>query len=93
MKIREHEFEEEEQRDFLHEIALIAKVLNIHPSRIEIDGNHPVGDDCIFIDGEYNGYLDKSFYDWIVDGYDPYGEFEAWKERWRKRNETQTKTA
>lgn len=85
MKIRK--YEEEERRDFLHEIALIAKVLNIHPSRIRVDGNHPVGDDCIFIDGEYNGYLDKSFYDWIVDGYDPYGEFKEWQERWRKRNE------
>lgn len=81
--------EEKDTRDFKQEIHLIAAKLGICKSRIEIDGEHPCGEDCIFIDGKWNGYLDTQFYWFIVDGYDPYGEYEDWVNRWREKNEFQ----
>lgn len=77
--------EESKYRDeFSEEITFIAKLLCLSPKRIEIDPYHPCGT-CIFIDGWWNGDIDQSFYDFMISGYDPYDEYEAWVEDWRNR--------
>lgn len=47
-------------------------------SSIELDVNHPVGEIVIFINGDYCGYLDSQFYDFMEHGIDKYGYFESW---------------
>ena len=71
-------YDEKNNRDFKKEINWIASVLNIPTKRIRIDGEHPCGEDCIFIDDKWNGYLDNSFYQFMENGFDPYGDFEEW---------------
>ena len=66
--------DEPEQRTFSKEIDFIAKFLDIDKNRIRISPDHPVGEDVIFIDDKWGGYLDIDFY-WLMDGYDPYGYF------------------
>lgn len=79
------DYEDEEARqDFSEEIAFIAKLLSLNPKRIRISPDHPCGT-CIFIDEKWNGYIEESFYDFMISGYDPYSEYEAWVERWRNR--------
>lgn len=72
--------DEEEERNFLQEIHFISDYLGIDKSRIKISADHPCGEDVIFIDGAYNGYLDNKFYDFMISGVDLYGDFQFWKE-------------
>ena len=37
-----------------------------------------MGFDVIFIDGHYNGYLDTDFYNYMIHGIYPYGDYEDW---------------
>lgn len=67
-----------DERDFKQEISFIAKLLGISESRIEIDADHPCGEDLILVDGKFNGYLDTDFYNYMLHGIDPYREYEAW---------------
>ena len=82
MKIKDRE--PEERQDFKQEIHWIATALGIVPTRIQID-DHPVGEYVIFIDDIYNGYLDRYFYDFMFHGYDPYGDYKEWVERWKNK--------
>lgn len=72
-------------RDFKQEIHFIANLLGISVGRINICGDHPVGEDVIFIDGHYNGYLDLQFYNYMDAGIDEWGDFEEWVEKWRDK--------
>lgn len=75
----------EERRDFKQEIHWIATTLGISARRIEIDAEHPVGEDVIFIDGVYNGYLDQQFYDYMTHGVDEYGDYADWIASWKNK--------
>lgn len=81
MKINPNTYESEEQQDFRKEMCFIARYLDISQKRIYIDDSHPVGEYVIFIDGKYNGYLDQTFYDFMIVGIDPYGDYEEWRNR------------
>lgn len=70
---------ETDTRNFYKEINFIAKHLNINVNRIEISENHPVGEDVIFVDGHYAGYLDFEFYTFMDTGFDMYGIFTEWR--------------
>jgi len=85
VKINPNTYESEEQMDFRKEICFIAKYLDISVGRIYIDANHPTGEYVIFIDGKYNGYLDQDFYWFMLDGLDPYGEYEEWRKMHERR--------
>ena len=74
---------ETDYRDFKQEINFIAHTLDILVSRIRVDGNHPVGEDVIFIDDIYNGYLDQEFYDFMLFRCDPYEKYKDWIDKWR----------
>ena len=76
---------EDERRDFKQEIHWIANTLGISCNRIHIDGEHPVGEDVIFIDGVYNGYLDQEFYDYMIHGLDPYDDYARWIDTWKNK--------
>lgn len=69
--------------DFKQEISFISKMLGIAEKRIEIDGEHPCGE-VIFIDSQYNGYLDNSFYNFMLHGIDEYGDYAEWLARFQK---------
>lgn len=83
MKIRS--WEPEDRMEFKQEIHWIATTLGICPSRIRVDGSHPVGEDVIFIDNVYNGYLDSGFYDFMMLDYDPWNIYKEWVEIWRNK--------
>lgn len=69
------------QREFTKEVAFLASYLGIKQNRIYIHGDHPVGEDVIFIDKKYCGYLDFEFYTFMETGEDSiYWGFEELKE-------------
>lgn len=39
--------------------AEVAKVFGVNKRNVRIDWNHPVGEDVIYINGEFKGYLDR----------------------------------
>ena len=71
--------------DFREEKNFISKLLGVKYNKIVIDENHPCGEDVIFINGNYNGYIDQRFYDYMLHGIDDYGFFEEWVEIWRDK--------
>lgn len=75
------------RKDFSYEIYWIAKTLGIDKRRVCIDNAHPTGEDVIFIDDVYNGYLDSRFYDFVEYGLDEFGDFREWVEMWREKDE------
>lgn len=77
--------EEGDSRDFTQEIAFISNLLHIKSGRIRISADHPCGEDVIFIDGVYNGYLDSDFYSFMDNWYDPYGDYEQWIAEYRRK--------
>ena len=81
--MKRHYWKDSDQRDFKQELHWISNALGISASRIYMDGDHPVGEDVIFIDGIYNGYLDQSFYDFMLYGIDPYEDYEEWIRYWK----------
>ncbi len=68
----------ESRKDFYKEIKWIAKIRKVPETSVYLDVCHPVGDIVIFINGDYWGYLDTTFYDFMEHGIDKYGEYEAW---------------
>tara|TARA_R110000744_G_C19371770_1_gene563139 strand:+ start:16396 stop:16611 length:216 start_codon:yes stop_codon:yes gene_type:complete len=70
---------------YTKEKCWIAETLGIKQNRIQIDTEHPCGELVIFIDGEYNGYLDDSFYLFMEKGIDLHSEFEDWINTWRDK--------
>lgn len=67
------------REQFTKERCFIAKCLNIPVNKTEIDTNHPCGELVIFADGKYQGYLDDTFYIFMEDGVDMFGNFIEWK--------------
>lgn len=47
--------------DFLQEKIFLAKKYNKKLSSIIIDEDHPCGEICIFISGDWYGYIDEEF--------------------------------
>lgn len=87
MKINPNTYESEEQQDFRKEMCFIARYLDISQKRIYIDSSHPVGEYVIFIDGKYNGYLDQAFYDFMIEGIDPCGDYEERRKIYEHRKD------
>jgi hypothetical protein len=48
--------------EFLQERTFVAKKFNCKISDIEFDDNHPTGEVCIFVKGNWCGYVDNEFY-------------------------------
>lgn len=74
---------EEDERTFYREINFLSKFLNIDIRRIKISGDHPCGEDVIFIDSHYAGYLDFEFYTFMDKGLDMYGSFQEIKNNYK----------
>lgn len=68
----------EHEQEFTQEILFISKMLGINKNRIEIDGDNAFGEDVIFVDSVYSGYLDDGFYDFMLHGIDEYGDYADW---------------
>lgn len=69
------------RKDFHKEIVYLAKKHGVRQSSVEIDPVHPVGEICIFINGDWEGYIDSCFYTEMETGKDcscpsHYGYFE-----------------
>lgn len=68
-KIRYHQEDSRDSSDdFPKEVKWLMQKHRCARRDIEIDCQHPCGDDVIFIRGEWAGYLDESFYD-ELDGF------------------------
>lgn len=78
--ITEGFYEDVDERQFKKEVAFLADYLGIKQDRIRICGDHPVGEDVIYVDNKYSGYLDFEFYSFMDAGLDMYGSFAEWKE-------------